>query len=111
MHEAPNVPDNRRAGRGPRLVPGLVIAIEPWFLAGGADAYCAGPSLAAIGTDRSHSSHDDAVTAVEFGLLKQGAMARGPGAIAKVPLQALQPVPALVFGLGQHGDPGPHGRI
>jgi hypothetical protein len=26
-----------RPGRGLRLVPGLVIAIEPWFLAGGID--------------------------------------------------------------------------
>jgi methionyl aminopeptidase len=34
MHEAPDVPNHGRAGRGPQLSPGLVIAIEPWFLAG-----------------------------------------------------------------------------
>jgi methionyl aminopeptidase len=39
MHEEPHVPNEGRPGRGLRLVPGLVIAIEPWFLAGGADEY------------------------------------------------------------------------
>jgi methionyl aminopeptidase len=39
MHESPHVPNDGRAGRGLRLQPGLTIAIEPWFLAGGLDAY------------------------------------------------------------------------
>ena len=39
MHEAPSVPNEGRAGRGMKLEPGLVIAIEPWFLAGGLDDY------------------------------------------------------------------------
>ncbi|MFD8547081.1 type I methionyl aminopeptidase [Streptomyces sp. NPDC059649] len=39
MHEDPPVPNNGRPGRGYVLRPGLVIAIEPMFLAGGADAY------------------------------------------------------------------------
>jgi methionyl aminopeptidase len=33
------VPNEGRPGRGLKLLPGLVIAIEPWFLAGGRDAY------------------------------------------------------------------------
>jgi methionyl aminopeptidase len=37
MHEDPHIPNVGRAGRGLRLVPGLVVAIEPWFLAGGMD--------------------------------------------------------------------------
>jgi methionyl aminopeptidase len=37
MHEDPHIPNVGRPGRGLRLVPGLVIAIEPWFLAGGID--------------------------------------------------------------------------
>lgn len=39
MHEDPHVPNEGTAGRGHRLLPGLVIAIEPWFLAGGKDSY------------------------------------------------------------------------
>jgi methionyl aminopeptidase len=34
MHGPPDVPNDGRAGRGVELRPGLVIAIEPWFLAG-----------------------------------------------------------------------------
>jgi methionyl aminopeptidase len=37
MHEDPHIPNIARPGRGLRVVPGLVIAIEPWFLAGGTD--------------------------------------------------------------------------
>lgn len=32
MHEEPSVPNRGRPGRGMPLKPGLVIAIEPWFL-------------------------------------------------------------------------------
>jgi methionyl aminopeptidase len=32
MHGDPHIPNNGRAGRGYPLKPGLVIAIEPWFL-------------------------------------------------------------------------------
>jgi methionyl aminopeptidase len=39
MHEDPSVPNEGRAGRGLQLRPGLVIAIEPWFLGGGKDEY------------------------------------------------------------------------
>ena len=39
MHESPHVPNDGDAGRGLRLQPGLTIAIEPWFLAGGRNAY------------------------------------------------------------------------
>jgi methionyl aminopeptidase len=39
MHEDPHIPNEGAPRRGRRLVPGLVIAIEPWFLAGGKDVY------------------------------------------------------------------------
>lgn len=39
MHESPSVPNHGRAGRGLPLRAGLVIAIEPWFMAGGSDDY------------------------------------------------------------------------
>jgi len=32
MHGEPHVPNDGRPGRGFKLQPGLVIAIEPWFL-------------------------------------------------------------------------------
>jgi len=39
MHEDPSVPNEGRPGRGMKLRAGVVIAIEPWFLAGGHDEY------------------------------------------------------------------------
>jgi methionyl aminopeptidase len=39
MHEAPHVPNEGRPGKGMRLKPGLVLAIEPMFHAGGTDGY------------------------------------------------------------------------
>jgi methionyl aminopeptidase len=35
MHESPSVPNDGKAGRGMKLEAGLVLAIEPWFMAGG----------------------------------------------------------------------------
>jgi methionyl aminopeptidase len=39
MHESPSVPNDGKSGRGMKLEAGLVIAIEPWFMAGGHDSY------------------------------------------------------------------------
>lgn len=66
MHEAPSVPNDGKAGRGMRLSPGLVIAIEPWFLAGGDDNYVIdtdGWTLrSADGSRAAHVEHTIAVT-------------------------------------------------
>jgi methionyl aminopeptidase len=66
MHEDPMVPNRGRAGRGLRLLPGLVIAIEPWFLAGGFDAYRIGRDgwtvNSADGSRAAHVEHTIAIT-------------------------------------------------
>ncbi len=66
MHEAPHVPNEGRPGRGLRLRAGLVIAIEPWFLAGGSDDYrvdADGWTLrSADGSRAAHVEHTVAVT-------------------------------------------------
>jgi methionyl aminopeptidase len=66
MHEAPSVPNEGRAGRGRTLKPGLTIAIEPWFMEGGDDAYRIdhdGWSLrSADGSRTAHAEHTIAVT-------------------------------------------------
>jgi len=38
MHEEPDVENRGRSGRGPELLPGMVLAIEPMLIAGGKDA-------------------------------------------------------------------------
>ena len=67
MHEDPHIPNEGRAGRGPRLTPGLVIAIEPWFLAGGKDSYYIDDDGWTIrsgdGSRAAHAEHTVAITA------------------------------------------------
>ena len=66
MHEDPHIPNEGTPGRGPRLVPGLVIAIEPWFLAGGRDIYRIDRDGWTIrsgdGSRAAHAEHTVAVT-------------------------------------------------
>jgi len=66
MHEDPSVPNEGPAGRGRTLVPGLVIAIEPWFLAGGRDMYRIDRDGWTIrsgdGSRAAHAEHTVAVT-------------------------------------------------
>ncbi|MFB9376768.1 type I methionyl aminopeptidase [Kineococcus gynurae] len=66
MHEEPSVPNDGRAGRGLVLRPGLVIAIEPWFLAGGRPEIVTDPDgwtlRSADGSSGAHEEHTVAVT-------------------------------------------------
>lgn len=66
MHEDPGVPNEARPGRGRVLEPGLTIAIEPMFTAGGRDQYDVdgdGWTLRTVdGTRAAHWEHSIAVT-------------------------------------------------
>ena len=66
MHEDPHIPNEGAPGRGRRIVPGLVIAIEPWFLAGGRDVYRIDDDGWTIrsgdGSRAAHAEHTVAVT-------------------------------------------------
>ena len=67
MHEDPSVPNEGPAGRGLTLRAGLVIAIEPWFLAGGKDDYRIDRDgwtiRSADGSRAAHVEHTVAITA------------------------------------------------
>ena len=67
MHEDPHIANRGRAGRGLRLAPGLVIAIEPWFMAGGSDDIYLDDDgwtiRTADGSRAAHAEHTVAVTA------------------------------------------------
>jgi methionyl aminopeptidase len=66
MHESPSVPNEGAAGRGMKLSPGLVVAIEPWFMAGGNDKYKIDDDgwtiRSADGSRTAHVEHTIAVT-------------------------------------------------
>jgi methionyl aminopeptidase len=57
MHEEPHVPNYGVAGRGLRLSPGLVVAIEPMINAGGADVFTEEDGWTAVTKDGSLSAH------------------------------------------------------
>lgn len=66
MHQDPSVPNEGRAGRGLKLKPGLVICIEPMFMAGGSNDYELdddGWTVRTIdGSRAAHSEHALAIT-------------------------------------------------
>ncbi|HUZ39370.1 MAG TPA: type I methionyl aminopeptidase [Streptosporangiaceae bacterium] len=66
MHEDPHVPNDGRPGRGMRLRPGLVLAIEPMLMAGGGGDYLIardGWALRTVDASRAaHAEHTVAIT-------------------------------------------------
>jgi methionyl aminopeptidase len=65
MHEAPFVPNDGRAGTGMHLRPGMVVALEPMFLAGGHDSYHAGDDGWSLHTsDGSRAAHIEHTVAI-----------------------------------------------
>lgn len=66
MHEDPHIPNLGKKGRGLKLQPGLVIAIEPWFMAGGNDDIYVDDDGWTIrtgdGSRAAHAEHTVAVT-------------------------------------------------
>jgi methionyl aminopeptidase len=65
MHGDPHVPNDGRPGRGLPLKPGLVIALEPWFMLGTDEIYTDqdGWTLrSADGSRGAHSEHTVAIT-------------------------------------------------
>ncbi|MCX4528868.1 MULTISPECIES: type I methionyl aminopeptidase [unclassified Streptomyces] len=67
MHEDPGVPNEGRPGRGMKLRPGMVLAIEPMVIAGGTDDYrcdADGWTLRTVdGSRAAHAEHTVAITA------------------------------------------------
>lgn len=65
MHESPWVPNEARPGKGLRLRPGLVIAIEPSLMAGGGDDYyMADDGWSVCSADGSRSVHVEHTVAI-----------------------------------------------
>ena len=64
MHGDPHVPNNGRRGRGLLLRPGLVIAIEPWFLAGTDKIYTDADGWTLRSRDGSRGAHAEHTVAV-----------------------------------------------
>jgi methionyl aminopeptidase len=57
MHEAPDVPNYGPPGKGPKLVPGTVLAVEPMLNAGGRETVLLDDGWTVVTADGSLSAH------------------------------------------------------
>jgi methionyl aminopeptidase len=64
LHEEPHVPNYGRAGRGPRLLPGLVLAVEPMFNLGTADTAVLDDDWTVVTADEAVSAHWEHTVAI-----------------------------------------------
>lgn len=64
MHEDPQVPNLGDPGKGPRLKPGMVLAIEPMINAGSAEVKVLADGWTAITVDGSLSAHFEHTVAI-----------------------------------------------
>lgn len=67
MHEAPQIPNFGRPGRGPRLQEGMTLAIEPMVNAGGDGVRILEDNWTAVTADGSLSAHFEHTVAVREG--------------------------------------------
>jgi methionyl aminopeptidase len=64
MHEDPQIPNYGEPGRGPRLEPGMVLAIEPMVNAGGPEVRVGDDNWAVYSADSSLTAHFEFTVAV-----------------------------------------------
>lgn len=64
MHEEPQVPNTGNPGKGPRLKPGMVLAIEPMINAGSAEVKVLADGWTAVTVDGSRSAHFEHTVAI-----------------------------------------------
>jgi methionyl aminopeptidase len=57
IHEDPYVPNYGKKGKGQKLIPGMIIAIEPMLNIGGDEIYCAEDNWTIKTVDGSRSAH------------------------------------------------------
>jgi methionyl aminopeptidase len=64
MHEEPQVPNFGTRGKGPRLKPGMVLAIEPMINAGTHEVRVLKDGWTAVSSDGSYSAHFEHTVAI-----------------------------------------------
>ena len=64
MHEEPQVPNYGEPGHGPKLAPGMTLAIEPMITAGGPEVFVADDEWSISTTDGSLAAHFEHTVAV-----------------------------------------------
>jgi methionyl aminopeptidase len=67
LHEEPQIPNFGPPGRGPRLKPGMTLAIEPMVNLGGADVEVKSDGWTVLTKDRKPSAHVEHTIAIRDG--------------------------------------------
>lgn len=69
MHQPPDVPNYGRPGRGPKLVPGLALAVEPMVTLGSSAGVVAEDDWTVVTSDGSRAAHwEHTITVTRHGL-------------------------------------------
>jgi methionyl aminopeptidase len=85
MHQDPHVLNHGRPGRGPRLVPGLVLAIEPMITLGSPRTVELSDGWTVVTRDRSVAAHwEHTVAILEDGVWVLTAVDGGAGRLGKL---------------------------
>ena len=64
LHESPEIPNSGKAGRGPRLVQGMVLAIEPMIAVGAYETDTLLNNWTAVTVDGKYSAHYENTVAI-----------------------------------------------
>jgi len=64
LHEDPQIPNFGKRGVGPKLLPGMILAIEPMVNAGGWSVEVLADGWTVVTRDRSRSAHFEHTVAV-----------------------------------------------
>ena len=94
MHMDPNVPNYRVSGRGPKVVEGTTICIEPMVALGDQDNYVLDDQWTVVTRDRSRAAHwEHSIAATSTGLCVLTALDGGEHRLAAIgaPFAAIDP--------------------
>jgi len=85
MHQPPNVPNYGRAGRGPKLVLGMALAVEPMVTLGTADTRTLADDWTVVTADGSWAAHfENTFTITEQGVWVLTALDGGAAKLAEL---------------------------
>jgi methionyl aminopeptidase len=85
MHQPPNVPNYGRPGRGPKLVRGLALAVEPMVVLGSPDTRTLEDDWTVVTEDGSWAAHsENTFTLTERGTRVRPALAGGAAKLAEL---------------------------
>lgn len=93
MHQRPDVPNRGRRGRGPKIVAGMAIAIEPMITLGTSRSQVLADDWTAVTTDGSWAAHHEhSITVTTDGVWVLTALDGGSARLAALGVPCAEPV-------------------